>query len=124
MATIGTFKTAGTNEFTCDIVTLNVQAKALDTSIRAQARSLSSISDRVTAIEQSLVGLPDLRQDVRAILKLEQQRASSVTQAMTDRQREEQLRRERERFVQFPVQGAGPASGASVDGVPAASAKP
>lgn len=98
---------------------INTQAKTLDTAIRAQTKSLASITDRVTAIEQTLAGLPDMRQDVRSILKLEQQRASSVAQAMSDRQREEQLRRERERFVQFPVQGATPPPGASGEGAPA-----
>lgn len=78
------------------------QAKSIDAALKTQARTLGQIAERVTAIEQALNGLPDLRRDTRQILDLEKQRATSVNQAMSDRQREEQLRRERERFVQFP----------------------
>jgi len=62
------------------------------------------------AIEQALAGIPELRRDTRQILDLEKQRANSVAQAATDRQKEENLRRERERFVQFP-QTPGAAAG-------------
>jgi hypothetical protein len=92
------------------------QTKSIDAALKTQARTLSQISDRVAAIEQSLSGIPDLRRDTRQILDLEKQRAGSVAQALNDRQREEQLRRERERFVQFPATpGAASAGSKSAD---------
>jgi len=90
---------------------VSVQTKSIDATLKAQARSLASISERVTAIEQSLAGLPDVKRDVRNILDLEKQRAGAVAQAMNDRKREEALRQERERFVQFPVRPPQPGSG-------------
>jgi hypothetical protein len=94
---------------------VSAQTKSLDATLKAQARSLASISERVTAIEQALTGLPDVKRDVRNILDLEKQRAGAVAQALNDRKREEALRQERERFVQFPVRapqsGSGPESG-------------
>ena len=94
---------------------VSAQTKALDATLKAQARSLASIAERVTAIEQSLSGLPDVRRDVRNILDLEKQRAGTVAQAMNDRKREEALRQERERFVQFPVRSPSQA-GSAPDG--------
>ena len=94
---------------------VSAQTKALDATLKAQARSLASIAERVTAIEQSLSGLPDVRRDVRNILDLEKQRAGTVAQAMNDRKREEALRQERQRFVQFPVRSPSQA-GSAPDG--------
>ena len=95
------------------------QAKTIDAALRSQARTLTQISERVSSIEQALTGLPELKRDTRQILDLEKQRVSTVTQAMSDRQREEQLRRERERFVQFPAQPVGTAAARSNGDQPA-----
>lgn len=89
---------------------LNAQTKSLDAALKAQARSLAAINERVAAIEQSLASLPEVKRDVRNILDLEKQRAGAVAQAMNDRKREEALKQERERFVQFPLRPAGGAS--------------
>lgn len=89
---------------------LNAQTKSLDAALKAQARSLATINERVAAIEQSLASLPEVKRDVRNILDLEKQRAGTVAQAMNDRKREEALKQERERFVQFPLRPAGGAS--------------
>lgn len=86
---------------------LNTQTKSLDAALKAQARSLATITERVAAIEQSLASLPEVKRDVRNILDLEKQRAGTVAQAMNDRKREEALKQERERFVQFPARPAG-----------------
>ncbi len=86
---------------------LNAQTKSLDAALKAQARSLATITERVAAIEQSLASLPEVKRDVRNILDLEKQRAGAVAQAMNDRKREEALKQERERFVQFPLRPAG-----------------
>ncbi|MEY4214984.1 MAG: hypothetical protein ACO29W_05995 [Burkholderiaceae bacterium] len=97
---------------------LGAQARSLDGTLKAQAKSLATITERVAAIEQTLASLPEVRRDVRNILDLEKQRAGAVAQAMNDRKREESLRLERERFVQFPVRPAAP--GAGSPGEPAA----
>ena len=47
MATIGTFKKAGTNEFTGDIVTLNVQAKGVRIIPDPRANGENAPSHRV-----------------------------------------------------------------------------
>ncbi len=90
---------------------VSAQTKSLDVTLKAQARSLAAMTERVTAIEQTLASLPDVKRDVRNILDLEKQRAGSVAQALNDRKREEALRQERERFVQFPVRTAAPGAG-------------
>ncbi len=90
---------------------LGTQARSLDGTLKAQAKSLATISERVTAIEQTLASFPEVRRDVRNILDLEKQRAGAVAQAMNDRKREESLRLERERFVQFPVRPGVPGAG-------------
>ena len=95
---------------------VGAQARSLDGTLKAQAKSLATITERVAAIEQTLASLPEVRRDVRNILELEKQRAGVVAQAMNDRKREEALRQERERFVQFPVRPA--ASGAGGPGEP------
>lgn len=92
---------------------VGAQARSLDGTLKAQAKSLATISERVAAIEQTLASLPEVRRDVRNILDLEKQRAGAVTQAMNDRKREESLRQERERFVQFPVRPGSPGAGSS-----------
>lgn len=97
---------------------VGAQARALDASLKAQARSLALVTEKVSAIEQSLSGFPDVRRDVRTILDLEKQRAGTVAQVMNDRKREEALRQERERFVQFPVRpgSTSPATGSDPAG--------
>ena len=90
---------------------VGAQARSLDGTLKAQAKSLATITERVAAIEQTLASLPEVRRDVRNILELEKQRAGVVAQAMNDRKREEALRQERERFVQFPVRPAAPGAG-------------
>lgn len=92
---------------------VGAQARSLDGTLKAQAKSLATISERVAAIEQTLASLPEVRRDVRNILDLEKQRAGAVAQAMNDRTREESLRQERERFVQFPVRPGLPGAGSS-----------
>lgn len=92
---------------------LGAQARSLDAALKQQARSLATISDRVTAIEQTVASLPDVRKDVRSILDLEKQRAGAVAQAMNDRKREESLKQERERFVQFPIRSGAAAGGSA-----------
>lgn len=92
---------------------VGAQARSLDGTLKAQAKSLATISERVAAIEQTLASLPEVRRDVRNILDLEKQRAGAVAQAMNDRKREESLRQERERFVQFPVRSGAPGAGSS-----------
>lgn len=92
---------------------VGAQARSLDGTLKAQAKSLATISERVAAIEQTLASLPEVRRDVRNILDLEKQRAGAVTQAMNDRKREESLRQERERFVQFPARPGSPGAGSS-----------
>ena len=92
---------------------VGAQARSLDGTLKAQAKSLATISERVAAIEQTLASLPEVRRDVRNILDLEKQRAGAVAQAMNDRKREESLRQERERFVQFPVRPGTPGAGSS-----------
>jgi hypothetical protein len=106
------------------------QAKALDAAIKGQARTLSSINERVQAIESKLVStVPAVQRDLQSLLKLESERSRSVSQAASDRQREEQLRQERERFIQFrrggeaPAQAA-PAAGAAAAAVPTMPASP
>jgi hypothetical protein len=109
---------------------LVAQAKALDVAIKGQARTLSSINERVQAIESKLVStVPAVQRDLQSLLKLESERSRSVNQAASDRQREEQLRQERERFIQFrrggeaPAQAA-PAAGAAAAAVPSLPASP
>jgi septal ring factor EnvC (AmiA/AmiB activator) len=92
---------------------VGAQARSLDGTLKAQAKSLATISERVAAMEQTLASLPEVRRDVRNILDLEKQRAGAVAQAMNDRKREESLRQERERFVQFPVRSGAPGAGSS-----------
>ena len=94
---------------------VGAQARSLDGTLKAQAKSLATITERVAAIEQTLASFPELRRDVRNILDLEKQRAGAVAQAMNDRNREEALRQERERFVQFPVRQNAAGSGATGD---------
>lgn len=109
---------------------LVAQAKALDVAIKGQAKTLSSINERVQAIESKLVSaVPAVQRDLQSLLKLEGERSRSVNQAASDRQREEQLRQERERFIQFrrggdaPAQAA-PAAGAAAAAVPSLPASP
>ncbi|MEN9761369.1 MAG: hypothetical protein RI906_1195 [Pseudomonadota bacterium] len=109
---------------------LVAQAKALDVAIKGQAKTLSSINERVQAIESKLVStVPAVQRDLQSLLKLESERSRSVNQAASDRQREEQLRQERERFIQFrrggdaPAQAA-PAAGAAAAAVPSLPASP
>lgn len=109
---------------------LVAQAKALDVAIKGQAKTLSSINERVQAIESKLVStVPAVQRDLQSLLKLESERSRSVNQAASDRQREEQLRQERERFIQFrrggdaPAQAA-PAAGAAAATVPSLPASP
>jgi len=94
---------------------VGAQARSLDGTLKAQAKSLATITERVAAIEQTLASLPEVRRDVRNILDLEKQRAGAVAQAMNDRKREEALRQERERFVQFPVRQNPTGPGAAGD---------
>jgi len=94
---------------------VGAQARSLDGTLKAQAKSLATITERVAAIEQTLASLPEVRRDVRHILDLEKQRAGAVAQAMNDRKREEALRQERERFVQFPVRQNPAGPGATGD---------
>jgi len=109
---------------------LVAQAKALDVAIKGQAKTLSSINERVQAIESKLVStVPAVQRDLQSLLKLESERSRSVNQAASDRQREEQLRQERERFIRFrrggdaPAQAA-PAAGAAAAAVPSLPASP
>jgi len=97
---------------------LGAQARSLDGTLKAQAKSLATITERVVALAQTLASLPEARRDVRNIVDLAEQRAGAVAQAMNDRKREESLRLERERFVQFPVRPATPGVGSP--GEPAA----
>jgi hypothetical protein len=106
------------------------QAKALDTAIKGQARTLSSINERVQSIESKLgSAVPAVQRDLESLLKLEGERSRTVSQAANDRQREEQLRQERERFIQFRRGGEAssqptPAAGAAATAVPSVPAAP
>jgi len=78
------------------------QARALEAGLRSQSASLSSLGKRVSSIEQSVLNLPAMQADLKSLLQGEQVRASAVQRVADERRREEALRQERERFVQFP----------------------
>ena len=80
------------------------QARALESNLRAQSSALSGLSTRVSAIERNVAALPDMQSDLKALLRGEQSRASALEKVISERQREEGLRNERERFVQYPRQ--------------------
>jgi hypothetical protein len=92
------------------------QARALESNLRAQSAALSGLGTRVSAIERSVAALPDMQSDLKALLRGEQARASALEKVVSEREREEGLRNERERFVQYPRQTNPP--GAPQTGAP------
>jgi hypothetical protein len=89
------------------------QSRALEGNLRAQSAALSGLSARVASIEKALEPLPAMQSDLKLLLRTDQDRAAALDRAVSERQREEALRRERERFVQFPRQPDSlPSSGA------------
>lgn len=94
------------------------QARALEATLRSQSASLAAVGKRVASIEQSVLTLPTMQADLKSLLQGEQVRAAAVQRVADERNREESLRQERERFVQFPRipgsdgGGSSPAPGA------------
>lgn len=82
------------------------QARALESNLRAQSTALSGLSTRVSAIERTVAALPGMESDLKALLRGEQSRTAALEKAVSERQREEGLRNERERFVQYPRQAS------------------
>jgi hypothetical protein len=97
---------------------VSTQSRTLEGSLRAQTATLSGLSARVTSIEQSLASLPAMQADLKSLLRTEQERAAVLDRAVSERQREESLRKERERFVQFPRQPDTSSSPGSSAGAP------
>ena len=90
------------------------QARSLEANLRAQATALNGVATRVAAIEQGVAKLPAMQSDLKVLLSNDQTRAAVVEKISAERRREEALRQERERFVQFPAP-----SGAQSGAVPA-----
>jgi prefoldin subunit 5 len=96
------------------VQSLAAQTKALEASLRAQAGTLATLGTRVNAIEQSAAALPAMQSDLKLILKTDQARAAVVDRVTAERRREEALREERERFVQFQRPDASAAPGPTI----------
>lgn len=83
---------------------LAAQVRTLEGSLRTQSAALSGMGNRVAAIERGIAAIPAMQSDLKLLLKGEQTRAAALDRVAAERQREEKLRTERERFVQFPRQ--------------------
>jgi hypothetical protein len=94
------------------------QSKALEASLRSQSGVLTALGNRVSAIEQSVAALPVMQSDLKLILRNDQTRAAAVERVAAERKREEVLRDERERFVQFPRQDGSTQGGGQPGGRP------
>lgn len=90
------------------------QARSLEANLRSQSTALSGLASRVATIEQSVSTLPAMQGDLKVLLRNDQTRAAVVEKVVSERRREETLRADRERFVQFPAQSAEPGVPGSV----------
>ena len=75
---------------------------------------MATLGTRVNAIEQSAAALPAMQSDLKLILKNDQARAAVVDRVTAERRREEALREERERFVQFQRPDASATPGPTI----------